>query len=52
MNYLNFDHENKKSWLDIAPDLAQPLKMNDKEIPLNDPVMLHTRSLNVVVFDM
>jgi len=42
MNFLSFDHENKKSWLDIAPDLAQPLKMNDKEIPLNDPVMLHT----------
>ena len=39
MNYLSFNHDNEKSWLDIAPKLAQPLNENT---PLTEPVILHT----------
>ena len=39
MNYLSFNHNNQKSWLDIAPKLAQPLNENT---PVNEPVILHT----------
>ena len=54
MNYLSFNHENQKSWMEIAPDLAQPLTMNEKEMPMNDPVILHTTDdrLNYVIGSM
>ena len=39
MNYLSFNHENQKSWTEIAPNLVKPLNEN---CPVMEPVMLHT----------
>ena len=59
MNYLSFNHENKDSWLNIAPKLVAPLEMKDKEdhikkIEPTDPVVLHTddERLNYIIGTM
>jgi hypothetical protein len=39
MNFLTFDHSKKKSWIDIAPDLA---KKHELSTEIKEPVILHT----------
>jgi len=59
MNYLSFNHESQDSWLNIAPKLVAPLKMEGAEgktisIEPQDPVVFHTTDdrLNYIIGSM
>ena len=59
MNYLTFDHNNQKSWMDIEPELAIPLEVKNRlgdvdKIPLKEPCILNTTDpkLNYLIGSM